>query len=287
MAAREVVFRSDDGFALAGILYGDPARARAAVLVAPAMGVAQRYYADFAAWLVEQGFAVLTFDYRGMGASRPAALRGSLRGLEADVFTWAERDAAAALALLDASVGAEVPIHWLGHSLGGQIFGLVPNRARVARMVTIGTGSGYWRENAARLRRTVWWLWYVLVPVALPVWGYFPGRALGKVGDLPAGVMAQWRRWCLSPDYLLSEGGTVRARFASVRTPILSLSFTDDEFMSARNTESLHAFYEAAPKTMRRIAPADIGERAIGHFGFFRRRFAATLWPQVGGWLAA
>ena len=70
-----------------------------------------------------------------------------------------------------------------------------------------------------------------------------------------------------------------------MRTPILSLSFTDDEYMSARNTADMHAFYASAPREMRRIAPKDIGAKRIGHFGFFRDRFAATLWPQVSQWL--
>lgn len=283
-----LTFPASDGFELRGTLYGNPGSARGGLLIAGAMGVSQRYYAEFARWLAGQGYVVLSFDYRGMGDSRPAEHRRSLRGLDADVVTWAERDASAALALLDARLAPGTPIHWLGHSLGGQIFGLVPNRDRVSRMVTIGCGSGYWLENAPGLRRYVWWLWFVLVPIALPLFGYFPGRMLKKVGDLPAGVMVQWRRWCLHRDYLMGEGGAaLRERYAQIRTPILSLSFTDDELMSARNIESIHGFYAGAPKTMKRIAPQDVHEKRIGHFGFFRKNFEPTLWPQVSTWLAA
>lgn len=279
---------TDDGFGLAGALHGDAATARGGVLIAPAMGVPQRYYAEFAQWLAGQGWLVLSFDYRGMGGSRPPRHARSLRGFQADIHTWAERDAAAALAELDRRLGAHKPIHWLGHSLGGQILGLLPNRQRVQRMVTIGTGSGYWRENARPLRRINWLLWFVVVPLAVPLAGYFPGRRLGMVGDLPAGVMRQWRRWCLHPDYLMGEGGTaLRERYAGLSTPLLALSFSDDEYMSRRNTESLHGFYAGAPRTMRRIHPAEVGVRRIGHFGFFRRQFEATLWPQVSGFLAA
>lgn len=282
-----ISFRASDGFELKGHVYGDPATARAGLLIAPAMGVEQRYYADFAQWMAAQGWLVLSFDYRGMGASRPAGMRGSLKGLEADIRTWAERDASAALDELDRRLGgAERPIHWLGHSLGGQILGLLPNRERVSRAITVGTGSGYWRENAAGLRRYVWWLWYVIVPLSLPLFGYFPGRRLRKVGDLPRGVMAQWRRWCLDRDYMMGEGGAaLRAQYAALRAPMLSLAFTDDEFMSHRNTESLHGFYAGARPELRRIAPADVGVRRIGHFGFFRKHFEASLWPQVSAWL--
>ncbi len=283
-----ISFRASDGFELKGHVYGDPATARAGLLIAPAMGVEQRYYADFAQWMAAQGWLVLSFDYRGMGASRPAEMRGSLKGLEADIRLWAERDASAALDELDRRLGgAERPIHWLGHSLGGQILGLLPNRERVSRAITVGSGSGYWRENSAGLRRYVWWLWYVIVPLSLPLFGYFPGRRLRKVGDLPRGVMAQWRRWCLDRDYMMGEGGTaLRAQYAALRAPMLSLAFTDDEFMSRRNTESLHGFYAGAQPELRRIAPADVGVRRIGHFGFFRKHFEASLWPQVSAWLA-
>lgn len=185
-------FQSRDGFALSGHLYGDPATAKAGLLIAPAMGVEQRYYADFARWMAAQGWLVMSFDYRGMGASRPDAMRHSLKGLDADIRTWAEQDAAAAVDELSRLLGPDRPLHWLGHSLGGQILGLLPNRERVAKAVTVGSGSGYWRRNAAQLKRYVWWLWFVVVPLALPLFGYFPGRRLRKVGDLPRGVMAQW-----------------------------------------------------------------------------------------------
>ena len=134
-------FKAADGFALQGRVYGEPAHCRSAVLIVPAMGVPQRFYADFAQWLVGQGHAVMSFDYRGMGESRPAQMKHSLRGLQADINTWAEQDTSAALAWLDAQVAKDTPIHWRGHSLGGQIFGMVPNRARVSRVVTIGVDA--------------------------------------------------------------------------------------------------------------------------------------------------
>ena len=77
------------------------------------------------------------------------------------------------------------------------------------------------------------------MPIALRVAGYFPGKRLRKVGNLPSGVMAQWRRWCLSREYVVgAEGEHVRKAYASVRVPMLSLSFTDDEMMSARGIRS-------------------------------------------------
>jgi len=271
-AARAV--STADGHALGATFFAPAKSAVGAVLIAPAMGVIQSFYAPLAGWLAEQGFLVATFDYQGMGRS----LQGRLRDVRADIFDWARQDCAAMLEALSREAPA-LPLTWLGHSLGAQILPLGPNRQHVARVVTVAAGSGYWRENAPGLRWRVWWLWYLVVPLALRLAGYFPGRRLGLIGDLPRAVMAQWRRWCLDPEYAIgAEGEAVRAQYSALTTPIVSLSFTDDEFMSARNIESLHAFYTSAPRQMIRIAPRDVGERRIGHFGFFRARVEHSLW---------
>ena len=270
-----------DGYPLSAHEYGAAGAARAGVLIVPAMGVEQQYYAPFAQWLAARGCFVVTFDYRGMGHSR----RGSLRALKADVLTWAEQDTAAVLAVLGDRMAGR-PLLWIGHSLGGQVVGLVPGHEQVRAVVTVAAGSGYWRDYAPGLKRIAPLLWYLLVPASLPLYGYFPGRLLRMIGDVPAGVMRQWRSWCLNRDYLFGVlPSAVRERYASLKLPLLSLSFADDEYLSRRNIESLHAFYAGAEREMQHIAPAEIGVPSIGHFGFFRRRFEGALWPRVGDWL--
>ena len=282
-----ITVNAADGFELHATLFGDSKTARAGVLIASAMGVEQAYYADFAHWLAAQGFWVVTFDYRGIGQSRPDSLRRSLRGLEASVMSWARHDAAAIVDFMAERLG-DRPLLWVGHSLGGQILGLLDRPERIRAIMTVAAGSGYWRDYVPALRRFAPALWYAIVPLVLPLCGYFPGRRLGMIGDVPHGVMRQWRAWCLDPEYLFGvEDRAWRVTYAQLTQPILSLSFTDDEYLSERNIESLHTFYAGAVREMRRLAPSDVGADRIGHFGFFRRRQGATLWPIVGDWLAA
>jgi predicted alpha/beta hydrolase len=250
-----------------------PANACGAVLIAPAMGVPQSYYASFATWLVESGFYVATFDYRGTGSS----LRGPLRAVDADIITWAEQDTQAVLSALAARAPG-LPITWIGHSLGGQIVPFVRDRTNVAKVITVATGSGYWKENAAPLRRKVWLFWFVAAPIATPLFGYFPGKALRMVGDLPRNVLRQWKKWCMDPEYAVGDGEHVRDLFASVTTPITAFSFTDDEMMSEQNTASIHGFFTSAPRVMRRLTPDEIGVKRIGHFGFFKEAMKQPLW---------
>ena len=265
------------GRAVAATFYAPSSEAIGCVLLVCAMGVNQDYYRALAFWLAGKGYLAATFDFFGTGKS----LRGELRDTDVDILQWAQADCSAMIEALHARC-PDKPLFWIGHSLGAQILPFTPNWARVAKAIFVASGSGYWREHPPALRRRARFLWFVLVPVLVGMLGYFPGRRLRMIGDLPAGVMRQWRRWCLDPQYALgAEGPWARERYAGVTTPITSLSFTDDEFMSARNTASLESFYVHAAKSIRRIAPEQIGVARIGHFGFFREQFRDSLWEPV------
>jgi predicted alpha/beta hydrolase len=273
---------SADGTPIAARVFEAAGAVQGSVVIGGAMGVRQDYYAPFAQWLATQGWRVTTFDYRGSGDSMPAA---GLRGYKADLFDWT-RDYEAAIAAAHAAL-AQKPLYLIGHSLGAQLPGLLANQAMVSGMLSVAAGSGYWRENAPQLKRIVPYFWFVLVPLATALCGYFPGKRLKKVGDLPAGVVMQWRRWCLNPKYSVgAEGEAVRQRYASVTFPVLALSITDDELMTLRGTHSLVDLYENAKSEVQRIAPADLGVRRLGHFGPFRREQEGRLWPGLAQRLA-
>ncbi len=268
--------RVDDSTTLALSVFEPEGAVRANVVIGGAMGVRQDYYAAFAQWLAGQGFRVTTFDYRGHGDS----LVGPMREVRANLFDWA-RDYEAVISAARAAL-PEQPLYLLGHSLGAQLPGLLRNPGQVDGLLSVAAGSGYWRENAPRLKRMVPYFWWVLVPLATRLWGYFPGRTLRKVGDLPAGVILQWRRWCLHPTYSVgAEGPAAAQSYAAVRFPVLALWMSDDELMTLRGTHSLVKLYRNAPARVERIAPEDINALRIGHFGFFREQFRQTLWPRA------
>jgi len=267
---------STSGTLIAARFYEPAGTPRAAVVIGGAMGVKQDYYAAFAEWLASQGYLVASFDYRGMGESQ----RGPLRALRANLFDWAD-DFDAVIAEAIARSGS-APVYIVGHSLGAQLPGLLKHRHRIAGLVSVAAGSGYWRDNAPQLKRMVLYFWHVLVPVATRLFGYFPGKKMRKVGDLPAGVIMQWRTWCLHPRYHVgAEGAGVREKFESTRFPLVALSITDDELMTERGTHVLVDCYANAPRRVERIAPSDVQVKRIGHFGFFREQFKTSLWART------
>ena len=73
----EIALRCRDDVILQGHLWRPPAgSAGDTIIVNPATGVLARYYHRYARFLAEAGFYVVTYDYRGIGASRPPSLRG-------------------------------------------------------------------------------------------------------------------------------------------------------------------------------------------------------------------
>ena len=262
-------------------VYEPAGAARASVVIGGAMGVRQSFYEAFARWMAQQGFRVTTFDYRGHGDS----LHGAMRDVKADLFDWAQ-DYEAVISAAKAALPVQ-PLYLLGHSLGAQLPGLLRKPGQVDGLLSVAAGSGYWRDNAPKLRRVVPYFWWVLVPLATRLCGYFPGRALKKVGDLPSGVILQWRRWCLHPTYSVgAEGAAVAQSYGAVRFPVLALSMADDELMTLRGTHNLVNLYANTERRVESISPAELKVRRIGHFGFFRDQFRQSLWPRAVAALA-
>lgn len=262
-------------------VYEPAGAARASVVIGGAMGVRQSFYEAFARWMAQQGFRVTTFDYRGHGDS----LHGAMRDVNADLFDWAQ-DYEAVISAAKAALPMQ-PLYLLGHSLGAQLPGLLRKPGQVDGLLSVAAGSGYWRDNAPKLRRVVPYFWWVLVPLATRLCGYFPGRALKKVGDLPSGVILQWRRWCLHPAYSVgAEGAAVAQSYGAVRFPVLALSMADDELMTLRGTHNLVNLYANTERRVESISPAELKVRRIGHFGFFRDQFRQSLWPRAVAALA-
>jgi len=280
VSLRPVEFAAADGFRLGGILYRPAQPNGRAVLVNGAVGVRQQYYAAFAAYLEEHGFTVLTYDYRGIAASR----HGPLRALHARIHDWAQLDAAAALEeLARAAPGARLLA--VGHSFGGNGLGLVPGAERLAGALFVGVQSGYWRHWHGLGRAGMWFLTHALLPGMASLLGFVPASAFGVGEDLPAGVAAGWASWCRDPHY--AAGAVGPDGYAAFKAPIRSYWIADDGYAPRAATEAILREYAAAPSEIVPVDPAQHGGAKIGHFGFFRERFRETLWRDARHWLEA
>ena len=275
--ATPIRISATDGYALGARRFGDQS-AGPYVVIAGATAVKQAYYARFAAWLSLQGCTVLTWDYRGIGDSRPA----KLRGFDASLSDWGARDLEGVLRFALEDKGSR-PLHVIGHSVGGQLLGLADSNAAIDRLVTVSSQSGYWGHwrGLSALQKAA--LWYGVMPAVGNVVGFIPGQ-LGIGEDLPKGVALEWASWCRHPQYLLGHGIS-REGFERVRAPIRAISIDDDDYAPSQAVDWLHGLYSNAEVDRHHVEHRALSASAIGHFGFFRSAFQDSLWRLVTGFL--
>lgn len=276
MEQREIVFQSEDGFSLTGTLF-EGAGSGPLLLMSSATAVPRGLYAGFAAAAVTAGArAALIYDYRGTGGSRtPAGWRRRI-----GMRDWALLDFPAAVAALDA-IAPGHPMVGVGQSFGGQALGLSGIASRFDRYAMVAAMSGYFGGLDDRKAKLL--MLGVGVPVSL-AFGRTP-RWLGIGEPIPGAVFREWARWCSMPNYFFDDPTlSETSRYADVRRPILALGMTDDVWGTPRAISSLMRHYSSAPVELRYISPTDAGG-PIGHLGYFRSRFAPTLWPDLIGWL--
>ncbi|WP_077044202.1 alpha/beta fold hydrolase [Pseudomonas sp. KK4] len=275
-----------DGFILGGFTWRHSARdtSRPIVIINAATSVRCRHYSRFADYLFANDFDVMTFDYRGIGESRPA----SLKGLQASWSDWGALDFEAMLQRVQREFPGQ-PVDVVGHSFGGCAAGLGASGKIIRRMVTVGAQFAYWRDYAPEHRWRMFGKWHLVMPMVTMLCGFFPGKRLGWLEDTPAGVVRDWStptpRYETRPSGRAIQAKAGRLPFADVTAKILAISISDDPYGTVAAIERLLGYFTGSTNTHLRITPKDIGQTEVGHFAFFRSAYQATLWPIALTWL--
>ncbi len=276
-----VTLRCADGFALTGNLFSGASSNGRAVVIASAMGVPRRFYAPLAQFLADDGFKVLTFDYRGIGDSRDGPVRGSRIRME----DWGRLDIETALQWGASELRAE-RLFLLGHSAGGQLAGLAPSTAKLSGLVFTAVSSahpGHWPMPS---RLGLLWVMHLHAPLVTLGRDFFPPK-LGGLSNIPipAGVVAQWARWARKPGYLYDpKSGVDVSGYRKINVPTLAWQFDDDTYAPQSAHDAILAAYPNANIERRAIRTRELG-RKVGHFGFFREPSREPFWRETAEWL--
>jgi len=221
-----------DGFELAVTLYEPEHSSKHAVIINSATAVPRAFYEHFASYLAEQGFTVITYDYRGIGGSRPA----SLKRFQARMQDWSLKDMQGIVDWVVNDIAAD-KITMIGHSIGGQQAGLIRHTKHINALVTMSAQSGYWKLQGGNERFKNIIQVNVLIPLLSRLFGYFPWSKLAAGEDLPKGVALEWAKWCQHPNYLLGDTHLPLDRYSEFQAPVLAYSFADDNWGTARSVK--------------------------------------------------
>jgi predicted alpha/beta hydrolase len=270
-----------DGRHLAASWVEPAGSARAVAVISSAAGVPRGYYRAFAGWLASRGYAVLSYDYRGIGGSR----RGALREDPASMRDWAVLDMSAALAAAEARrESAGLPLLLVGHSFGGNCIAFAEGVERADALLMVGSQIGEPRHYPGvhcAVAHTFFRAW---LPTVLRLHGHAPGWALGPGAEpLPAGVARQWARWGLTRGWAYADPQMAPHRAAAaVFSPVHLWGLSDDlSYAPPRAIDALAAMYRNAVTERHTLTPRQVGVRRLGHFGAFRREPGALLWRRL------
>jgi len=271
---------AEDGYRLAATIYLPRRERRNAVLISSATAVPRGLYRRFASYLAGRGCVVLTYDYRGIGGSRPQAMAG----FDARMADWADKDATSAVSWMRARYKT-LPLAYVGHSFGGQALGLLPNNDQVARALLVAAQAASWKLIASPERYRVMLLLNAVGKPIANIMGYVPGR-LGLGEDMPKGVFLQWTKWVMSEHYYFDDMSLVGlANYPHYRHPLMALHIADDPWATRASVELLCAAFTNTSPDIVTITARDAGARRIGHLGFFRPEHRDVLWKKAADWL--
>ncbi|SPL72402.1 alpha/beta hydrolase family protein [Acinetobacter stercoris] len=264
-----------DGYSLAARYYpSSTENDNLPILICPATGIIKEFYHSFSEWLSQQGYNVLTFDFRGIGES----LHGSLKDSTASIQEWGQLDIPAAIESLLGKTQSE-KIILVGHSAGGQLLGIVPNFRKVAKVIAVSGSTGYQKALKGRTKIMAPVMFKVIFPIARIVKGYGPTKMIGMGENLPKDVAKQWAEFCSKPGYVINAiGKTIFEDYhQDITCPITAVWASDDEIASEINVKDLLRLYPNAQTSMYELTPKAYGHKYIGHMAMFRKSHQ-NLW---------
>lgn len=248
------------------------------LLIAPAMGVTSKYYIPFATWLYEHGFNVMILDYSGTGLSGSE----NIKNCNVVLKDWVKNIEIAGKELKETN--PTLPLIFLGHSIGSQLFGFIENTKLFDKAVFIASSTGYWKDGHSPQK----WINYFLLNVILPfsnfTWGYTNAKFFKQGENYPKKPSLQWRKWCLNKEYLKIElDDRQENNFNMYSAKITSIWFTDDPVANEVTSLKLVDLYRNASKLVIKLSPKEFGVQKIGHTGFLSRKFKDNLWATILG----
>lgn len=274
----QMVFDAADGYGLVGRFYEHQGDAKPyPVLIAPATGITQGFYKKFVEYLTAQGYDVMSFDFRGIGAS----LHGKLKDSTASISDWGVYDLPAAIDALLAKTSAKRLI-LIGHSAGAQLLGVAHNHHRVAKLISVAGSTGHVPQLSGRTRLLAPVMFDVIFRISSLTLGYGATKFIGMGENLPKQVARQWREFCQSGQYIKSAiGKSIRDDYHDqVNCAMAAFYASDDEIATEANVRDLFALYPQATISYHRLEPAAFGLSDIGHMKLFRPSHR-VLWDLV------
>ena len=274
---KELFLKTPDGFNLSVKIFEPQNSAGKLLLINSATGVKQQVYFSFAKYMSQNGFTVITYDYSGIGESKPK----KMKGFQSSMRIWGTRD----FKTLTEFIKKEYPQEekfCLGHSVGALILGMNADSAIFRKFVFVATQDAYLGNLKFNIAVTAFFGFGIALPITTNLFGYFPAHWFGLGETLPKGVAYDWRTLILhskSTARLYEKNEVDFSKNLTQKTLIIHAE--DDPWVTQKGMENLlKNVYPNLLKNFRKIEISESEKKEIGHINFFRS-FNKKLWKIV------
>lgn len=274
---KELFLKNPDGFNLSVKIFEPENAIGKLLIINSATGVKQQVYFSFAKYMSQSGFTVITYDYSGIGESKPK----KMKNFESSMRIWGTRD----FKTLTEFIKKEYPQEekfCLGHSVGALILGMNADSAIFRKFVFVATQDAYLGNLKLNIAVTALFGFGIALPITTTLLGYFPAHWFGLGETLPKGVAYDWRTLILHPkstSRLYEKNEVDFSKNLTQKTLIIHAE--DDPWVTQKGMENLlKNVYPNLLKTFREIEISESDQKEIGHINFFRS-FNKKLWKIV------
>ncbi len=247
------------------------------LLINSATGVKQQVYFSFAKYIAEKGFTVITYDYRGIGESKPK----KIKNFDASMRIWGTEDFKTLTEFIQQNF-ANHQKYCLGHSVGALILGMNEDSTIFEKFVFVATQDAYIGNLSFKVAITALLGFGIALPVTTKLFGYFPAHYFGLGESLPKGVAFDWQTLILhkkSTRRLFEKTGKYFSENLTQNTFIIHAE--DDSWVTKKGMENLMTkSYPNLNPEYREIKISESEKGEIGHINFFRS-FNKNLWKIV------
>lgn len=275
---QNILIEARDGFKLSATIRRPLTEIKGVIQMNCGTGIPQKVYSNLAIYLTQYGYVTVTYDYRGIGNSKPK----NLKGFEAKIEDWGILDMTSIFDWIISEFPNEKKII-IGHSMGGQLVGLMDNYQKIDKLVLIASSTGYWKDMSSPYKWLMPPLWFLFIPLTTFIYGYANAKKIRQGENLPKGVAIQWRNWCINPNYFDDhfQKSNTSLFFDKLRIPLKSIQIKDDPIANEITSDKILKYYKIANIEIEKISPEQLGVKKIGHTGFFSRQFKDTLWKNL------
>lgn len=273
---KEIIITAADGYQLSALHAMPSGKCSGSVILSSATGIRKEFYINFTQFLVQKGYNVLLYDYRGIGQSAPCNLKTS----NSYMHEWGTMDMNAALSYMVNEKGF-TDIIWIGHSVGAQLIGFLELRQHIRKVISISAALGYWGYFPFPAKWLIWGLWYFVGPIMIKIYGYGAMKKIGWGENLSRNILMEWREWCLNKNYFMEllQKKLGMDKFYFFTTPITAVYLSDDYIANDKTVPLMMNFFPNSPYEILKLSVKQYTSEKVGHSGIFRKRFEESLWP--------